>query len=62
MRFGAAKMTKASNKLAFQMWLNGCTEHALNMASPTSIARSYGLLISDVQNAIAGEQLKRSAQ
>jgi|GEM_PF-2489583 len=38
-----AVMTRSQNRLAFTMWLNGCTDEALARANPVSLANSYGL-------------------
>ena len=58
--FPAPRMTKAQNRLAFVQWLNGCSDTALANADANSLARSYGLPIQDVQQAITRQQFVRS--
>lgn len=48
-------MTKAQNRTAFVMWLNGCTDHALESAALASLARSYGLDVTFVEAEIRKE-------
>jgi len=58
-RFQQHKQTKAQNNLAFKMWLSGCSDEALDKAEPSSLARSYGLDVLDVQCAIKGQRVAR---
>jgi len=54
--FPPARMTNVQNRTAFTLWLNGCSDEALNTAKPESLARSYGLQIADVTADIARQK------
>jgi hypothetical protein len=60
-RFAKPQMTKAGNKLAFTLWLNGSTDDALAKADPISLSRSYGLPVEDVNKDIVRQRFLRSA-
>lgn len=57
--FHAERMTKAQNRLAFTMWLNGCTDDALCRAEPASLVRSYGLSAEEVGRLIGAQKMAR---
>ncbi len=59
-RFAPKQMTKKQNAHAFRMWLNCCTDRALETADATSIANSYGLDVRDVNSEILRQKLIRS--
>lgn len=60
-RFPSPVMTKAQNRLAFSLWLTGCTDDALARADAASLARSYGLDVADVNRDITRQRFARSA-
>jgi hypothetical protein len=52
-------MTRAQNRTAFTMWLNGCSDEALGRANSISLGRSYGLEPNFVAAEVVRETGKR---
>lgn len=61
-QFHQHKQTKAQNRTAFAMWLNGCSDDALAGCDILSLSRSYGLPIEDVNSAVLRQRLVRSGR
>lgn len=59
--FPPPQMTKAANRDAFQRWCVGCTDKALETASASSLANSYGLDEQAVSVEIQRQILTRAA-
>jgi hypothetical protein len=57
--FPKPQMTRAANRTAFTMWLNGCSDAALDSADPASLARSYGLPADEIARSIDGQKVTR---